>query len=844
VRWLFVLVAVTGCADLPPLELGTCGNGILDPGEDCDTHDARCVACAWTCDDLDCSGIPAPRDGHGYACGAEHVCHAPGGVLATTPTTNQELAVQTIFITDVDRDHYGDVVGVSADAIVSRFGDPAGKLERETATVIPTVGGPIAIADLDGDKARDVLVPARDGLVAFASPQHAMSPFALTVELAGVGNLQLRALFSIDGKRLGVLVDDPRGSGHLVGAIVDITTRVIMPMALPLCDSTYQSATFDPSLADFHDTTGVPAKPSVGVTFIATSDTTGQPQLCAINIEEDSPTSFSFNVGPPDFPATSHRPVLAEVDDSTCPSIIDSDDGPAQLARRPGYRDVNGRCTLGLPVAMPAIAAPSSDAVVGRVRLSPAIAGAAPDALVLTSGIYDLDTTAHPIGQLYSSDRALTSSASGDIDADGNTDGVALGLDQTIDVLYRTTQPDGFFRVRIATDALPSHLAVADFDGNGADDIAFTEPQATGDALLVAYGTRDRPLPAVEVAELADAIATLPIALVDSNDPTDRIADLSVIDERPDFVAANFHGSPDRTLIPYLDPRGQLSTSTFRGVVGGHFIPGASTFDMVAIEPDANVQMECTATRLWRFAGAGPGGFYDGNVAGFPSQTGWVCLSSPTIGTCAEGSAFCTDRGRLLAWPTGGTDLVIGIDPITPQAIVLDPGTFDIARNTPPVPSITSLAGAMPSGSTLREAFAADLDGDGVPELVLAYGQGVLACRVDATGLACGDLIANVPELSGLTCGDAVTGVIALEGQAPEMFPGMSADLVVQCGAAIYRVSYDASGYHAVQLAVLPVVPDAIAVGDVNGDAVADLVVVAAGRVYVYPQLTSREVSR
>jgi hypothetical protein len=839
---LFVLVAFAGCADLPPLELGTCGNGILDPGEDCDTHDARCVACAWTCD-RDCSDIPAPRDGRGYACGADGVCHAPGGVLATTPTADQELAVQTIFVTDIDRDRYGDVVGLSADAIVSRFGDPTGKLEREAATVIPTVGGPIAIADLDGDNARDVLVPARDGLVAFASPQDAMSPFALTLELAGVGSLKLRAIFSIDGKRLGVLVDDPFGSGHLVGVIVDITTPVIVPITLPLCDSTYQSATFDPSLLDFHDTTSDPKKPSVGVAFIATSDTTHQAQLCAINIEQDSPTSFSFTIGPPNFPATSHRPVLAEVDDSTCPSIIDSDAGPAQLSRRPGYRDVNGRCTLGLPVAMPPIAAPSSDAVVGRVRLSPAIAGAAPDALVLTSGIYDLDTTAQPVGQLYSSDRPLTASAFGDIDADGNTDGVALGLDQTIDVLYRTTQPDGFFRVRIATDALPSHLAVADFDGNGADDIEFTEPQRRGDALLVAYGTRDRPLPPVVVADLAGVIATLPIALVDSSDPGDRIADLSVIDERPDVVAANFHGSPDRTLIPYLDPRGQLSTSTFRGVVGGHFIPGASTFDMLAIEPDAN-PMECMGTRLWRFAGAGPGGFYDSSIAGFPSQSGWVCVARPAIGTCAEGSELCTDRARLVAWPTGGTDLLIAIDPITAQAIVLDPGSFDIANHTQPAMSTTSLAGAMPAGSTLREAFAADLDGDGVPELVLAYGHGVLACRVDQNGLACGDLIANVPELAGLACGDAVPGLIALEGQAPQMFPGMSADLAVQCGAAIYRVTYDASGYHAMQLAVLPVVPDAMAVGDVNGDAVGDLIVVAAGRVYVYPQLTSREVSR
>jgi hypothetical protein len=67
---------------------------------------------------------------------------------------------------------------------------------------------------------------------------------------------------------------------------------------------------------------------------------------------------------------------------------------------------------------------------------------------------------------------------------------------------------------------------------------------------------------------------------------------------------------------------------------------------------------------------------------------------------------------------------------------------------------------------------------------------------------------------------------------------------VLACGNAIYRLDHDASGRHATLLVTLPFAPDSIQVGDVTGDAVADLLAVASGTLYVIPQLTSREVAR
>ena len=65
--------ALAACTDFDSLDRGVCGNGIIEPGEDCDSGDATCVRCAVTCDEqTDCPTAA-------YACGTDGLCHAPDG---------------------------------------------------------------------------------------------------------------------------------------------------------------------------------------------------------------------------------------------------------------------------------------------------------------------------------------------------------------------------------------------------------------------------------------------------------------------------------------------------------------------------------------------------------------------------------------------------------------------------------------------------------------------------------------------------------------------------------------------------------------------------------------------
>ena len=46
----FVIIALlAGCTSFEPIARNTCGNGLLEPGEDCDSNDPRCVRCAVLC---------------------------------------------------------------------------------------------------------------------------------------------------------------------------------------------------------------------------------------------------------------------------------------------------------------------------------------------------------------------------------------------------------------------------------------------------------------------------------------------------------------------------------------------------------------------------------------------------------------------------------------------------------------------------------------------------------------------------------------------------------------------------------------------------------------------------
>jgi len=799
-------VALAACTDFSTIERGVCGNGIVEPGEDCDSNDPSCVRCAVTCSTA--SDCPTTD----YACGADGLCHEAAGQLAS-PTAPVSFAADDIRITDLDHDGIGDLVGVSKTSLVVRFGDAAGGLARLDSIVTPAQTGPAAFGDLDGDGSIDVTLSAPDGLVTYTSPFGAPSPVDIQSPILGgdgqpldiaslfpIGSLQLGVFFVVDGQVIMAAVDLLKASSPYIAFPCSTRLGVVTRAQLDTHSiDVYRASASDAATAD------------VVVSF---QTTTGG--LCVTAIHGSSLAGFTLTDITPAGAAPSQRPILADLDGDTdpCPGLVDSDGGPTALATWTGHMGA-GHCTLAAAkTALPAIANAGSDAVaIGRMPVSPPLAGFANDALVMTTGVY-VHAPGSALLAAYTSTRRLERVAFGDIDHDGDIDAVlsAAGEDD-LDVLLRF--PLGLELLRLDTENPVTTLTVADFDGNGVDDIAYTEQVGDHQRMSIAYGTVDQPLPPVQVATFSDVASVVPLEFPDTEDQLDIATDLAVLQPAAGTTPTMslLHGSPQRTMLSYLDPRGDTAAA-LRGSVVGSFSGDGHT-DVLAFGSTA------TQTVAWRIAGTATG----------LDTTPVTATPMIGLGDCG-GSGVCLDDALYLAVPASGHDDVIAIDRAeSPHAVLIDPTSLVTV-------SATALSAAAPLGTAPRSMHVVSFGDE--TELVASFANAtgdagaVVACAVDAgMPTQCTDLAATIRTAAPVTaCIDGAPGRI-----------GSSTALVVLCtdpaGSALYTVTRDAQGFHAAALGRGTNLTG-IRVGDVTGDGVDDVIGISGDQVVVFAQCTTR----
>jgi hypothetical protein len=149
---VWALVAASwGCAELPDLPAGVCGNGVVESGEACDSANANCgqpdtaAACRALCEtDAECGGGAA-------SCGFDGVCRTASGSFALV---NEISTPGAAFadIADFDGDGVGDLVTFGSLQVRALYLDDSGGVANETTlpamTVAPAVGN--LTTDFDG----------------------------------------------------------------------------------------------------------------------------------------------------------------------------------------------------------------------------------------------------------------------------------------------------------------------------------------------------------------------------------------------------------------------------------------------------------------------------------------------------------------------------------------------------------------------------------------------------------------------------------------------------------------------------------------------------------------------
>jgi hypothetical protein len=152
------LALLLDCAPLDPLAANSCGNGVVDADEDCDTFPAgRCGApssgesqCRLLCGTL----APTATCPDGWGCSVAGFCRQPTGALEIS-ADRFSAGVTTMLVGDFDGDGKKDVLGSSGPTSKGRIHYFNGQAAPQIVALPGVLAAP-TIRDFDGDGKSDI----------------------------------------------------------------------------------------------------------------------------------------------------------------------------------------------------------------------------------------------------------------------------------------------------------------------------------------------------------------------------------------------------------------------------------------------------------------------------------------------------------------------------------------------------------------------------------------------------------------------------------------------------------------------------------------------------------------
>lgn len=624
-----LLACASDCTSFPEIPRGSCGNAVVDPGEDCDGFPrgdgtacgapGSASACRLTCSFA--SGGPTCPPGWG--CSAEGICRQPTGTFARRPESIVAGAWR-VALADFDGDHRLDVL-TRGQVDARGFSKlRAHYFDRDmalaTTTVLPKkVGSPVT-RDIDGDGHADLLftLNAVDsslaGLTAGAldvmlgETDRSFSPVAYPTFVFPQSVAQMYPVKGFPGSPARVVVFSGGAQGTAIAHPDTATGSIGVMVALPKGPDALASPAVP---ANLNETTpcdelvwGYSGAGEVSVLSACKRELTGW-----VWNDGGTPTTIALPGG-----ATVSEGVrVADVDADTHLDVLIGAGGKTYVASGDGIGGFAAARPLTIPIYLT-----RGSTTPYPLPLPLAIADVSGDGkpdfvtpqLVLTS-IKGDPNGGYAIAA-YKTPGVWSAAATVDINADGHTDVVAgTSTDLDLDLFVGT----GTFTMNpftIPTFGTTAQLQVGDVDGDLVSDVVLAQGSpGAEDALAIVFGkpgaVPDAPTTAgrfgrigqtvtVDLGAGVDAIGVIYYS-TDTKDTAVRIALLS--------------GSGDRLpLAPFALTTPMGTPGVPFGVVAGAFTRDAN-LDFVALAGDqpAMPNAPFSTFRLWTSVASAPAKF-------------------------------------------------------------------------------------------------------------------------------------------------------------------------------------------------------------------------------------------